>query len=155
MGNPKRKSRKTTREIPFTLIDPVSALQSLLEKLDNKGVIVGGLAASLLGRPRLTVDLDAVVLASVDDLPNLIEAVKNEGIAPRIPDPEVFAHKNWVLLLRHEISGINIDISLGILPFEEEMVERGLVVKIGEFHLRLPTPEDLIIMKAITHRSRI
>ena len=43
---------------------------------------------------------------------------------------------------------------MGILPFEYEMVERSRVVEVGTIRLRLPTPEDLIIMKAIAHRPK-
>ena len=49
---------------------------------------------------------------------------------------------------------MDIDLSLGILPFEVEMVERSNMVEIGSIKLRLPTPEDLIIMKAIAHRPK-
>jgi len=154
MGNPKRKSRKITPIIPTTLLDPLEALQHLLERFKNQGVIIGGVAASLLGRPRLTVDIDAVILLSIDDLPKLIEAAGKEGMTTRISDGEAFARKNRVLLLQHDNSGIYIDISLGILPFESEMVERGQEFNLGDLQVRLPTPEDLIIMKAIAHRSK-
>jgi predicted nucleotidyltransferase len=154
MGKAKRKSRQPKPINPPTLIDPLEALQHLLERFGNRGVIIGGVAASLLGQPRLTVDLDAVILLSIDDLPKLIEAAKQEGIIARISDIEAFARKNRVLLLQHESSGINIDISLGILPFETEMVERGQEFNLGGLHVRLPTPEDLIITKAIAHRSK-
>jgi hypothetical protein len=33
-------------------------------------------------------------------------------------------------------------------------VERGQYVAIGKLIVRLPTPEDLIIMKAMAHRSK-
>jgi predicted nucleotidyltransferase len=117
-------------------------------------VIIGGIAASLLGQPRLTVNLNAVILLNTNDLPKLIEAAAIEGMVTRIADAEAFAQNNRVLLLRHEPSGINIDISLGILPFEVEMILRGHEISIGGIQLRLSTPEDLIIMKAIAHRSK-
>ena len=44
------------------------------------------------------------------------------------------------------------DISLGILHFEEEMVERGSIKTFADLSIRLPAPGDLIIMKAIAHR---
>jgi Nucleotidyl transferase of unknown function (DUF2204) len=154
MGKAKRKGKVDRTVIPLTLVDPLSALQHLIERFDNQGVIIGGIAASLLGEPRLTVDLDAVIIVSIGDLPKLIIAANNEGMTTRIKDAEVFARKNRVLLLQHKSSGINIDISLGILPFELEMIERGQDVYIGEIRVRLPTPEDLIIMKAIAHRSK-
>jgi predicted nucleotidyltransferase len=34
------------------------------------------------------------------------------------------------------------------------MVERSKVVKVGMIRLRLPTPEALIIMKAVAHRPK-
>jgi predicted nucleotidyltransferase len=43
---------------------------------------------------------------------------------------------------------------LGVLPFEIEMVERSKEFEIGPIRLRLPTPEDLIILKAVAHRPK-
>ena len=57
------------------------------------------------------------------------------------------------MLLRHIISGTDIDISLGILPFEVEMVERSCLIEVGTVLIRLPTPENLIIMKAIAIKN--
>ncbi len=79
---------------------------------------------------------------------------KEQGIESRIENADSFARKNRVLLLRHNSSRVNIDISLGILPFEEETVERSIIQNIGTLAIRLPTPEDLIIMKAVAHRPK-
>ena len=38
--------------------------------------------------------------------------------------------------------------------FEQEMVERGSTKSFSNLSIRLPTPEDLIIMKAIAHRPK-
>lgn len=133
---------------------PLAALQRLLSRFDERGVVIGGVAIGFLGKPRMTVDIDAMFLLSVNDLPELLHAAKVEGIEPRIESAEAFARKNRVLLLRHVESGINIDISLGVLPFEEEMVERSTIHKIGSLSVRLPTPEDMIILKAVAHRPK-
>ena len=154
MGKAKRKSHQPAPESVIPLLAPLQALQNLLSQFNDRGVIVGGIAASLLGTPRFTVDLDAVFLLDLEELPNLLLAAALQGIEPRISDAIAFARKNRVLLLRHTISGTDIDISLGILPFEIEMVERSTVVEIGSIKLRLPTPEDLIIMKAVAHRPK-
>jgi hypothetical protein len=136
------------------LLAPLAALQRLLARFDNQGVIIGGVAASLLGKPRLTADIDAVFLLSVKDIPLLIEAAEQEGLAPRITDAQDFARHNRVLLLRHEESGINVDISLGVLPIETEAVRRSQIHQIGPLAIRLPTPEDLIVFKAVAHRPQ-
>jgi hypothetical protein len=154
MGRTKREGSQSTPSGITPLLEPLTALQRLLERFDNQGVIIGGIAASLLGKPRFTADLDAVILLSIDNLPKLLDAACKEGITPRIADAEAFARKNRVLLLRHQASGTNIDLSLGILPFETEMVARSQKHSIGDLDLRLPTPEDLIILKAVAHRPK-
>ena len=136
------------------LLEPLAALQRLIDRFQEKGIVIGGIAASLLGRPRLTADLDAMLLLSIEDLPDLTKAAKEEGLLSRIRDAESFARRNRVLLLRHQPSGTNVDISLGMLPFEVEAVERSVLHPIGSISVRLPTPEDLIIFKAVAHRPK-
>jgi len=132
----------------------IEATQRLLSKSDNRGVIIGGIAVGFLGRPRLTEDVDAMILLSTQDIPVFLEAAKNENIRPRIPNAEEFARKNRVLLLQHIPTETNIDISLGIMPFEEEIIDRSIVQSTSTLSVRLPSPEDLIIMKAVAHRPK-
>jgi hypothetical protein len=131
----------------------IQATQRLLVKFNNRGVIIGGIAVGFLGKPRFTEDVDAMFLLSIQDIPEFLEAARHEDIQPRSPDAAEFARKSRVLLLKHVPTEINIDISLGILPFEEEMVARGVVQSAGTLSIRLPTPEDLIIMKAIARKT--
>jgi len=153
MGKTQRKRSANQPELtPF--LRPLQAVQGLLDAFDKQGVIIGGIAVSLLATPRFTADIDAVLLVKLDDLPRLLGAAEALGIQPRIPDAQAFARRNRVLLLRHTATEVDIDISLGVLPFEAEMVERSQRVKVGELELRLPTPEDLIVLKAVAHRPK-
>lgn len=136
------------------LLSPITAVQKLIEHFDNQGIVIGGVAASILGKPRLTADADAMLLLSVDDIPQLIELANQVGLTPRLPDVVEFAQRSRVVLLRHQATGINVDISLGLLPFEIEAVERSQKHQIGTISVRLPTPEDLIILKAVAHRPK-
>ena len=79
------------------LLAPISSLQRLLERLGGRGVILGGVATGFHGKPRFTVDVDAMVLASVNDIPQLLLFAKEEGIEPRIENVDGFARKNRVL----------------------------------------------------------
>ena len=140
MGKAKRKNDQPAPESVTPLLAPLQALQNLLTAFNDRGVIIGGIAASLLGTPRYTADLDPVFLLSISDIPRLLQAASTQGIEPRTSDVEDFARKNRVLLLRHVASGTNIDLYLGILPFEIEVVERSTAVEVGPIKLRLPTP---------------
>lgn len=136
------------------LLGPLSVLKRLLEKYRCQWMVIGGVAASLLGKPRFTADVDAVALIEDKELPNLLKVAKCLGFKARIKDAVKFAQQNRVLLLKHIKTGINVDLSLGLLPFEREAVKRSKRFKIGNITFNLPTPEDLIIFKAVAHRHR-
>lgn len=137
------------------LLDALDALQRLLSRFGDQGVIIGGAAVSILGRARFTEDVDAMFLLSIRELPRLLQIAKEEGIEPRVEDAAEFARKTRIVLLRHALTDTSIDISLGALPFEEEMVQRSVLHEVDDtLQLRLPTPEDLVIMKAIAHRPK-
>ena len=135
-------------------IEPLVALQNLLLRFNNRGVIIGGIASSFIGKVRLTADLDVMMLLPTENIEELMQTCESLGILPRIENAAEFGRKSRVLLLRHSASGTNIDISLGNLPFEEELVARSQLKTIGNVSIRLPTPEDLIIMKAVAHRPK-
>src|SRR5262249_39341107 len=86
------------------------------------GIIIGGVAASLLGRPRVTRDLDALVILEPEAWPEFLAKGKEHGFAPRISDAIAFAGRSRMLLLIHEPSQIAVDVSMGLLPFEEQAV---------------------------------
>ena len=118
------------------------------------GVIIGGVAASILGRPRLTRDVDAMVLLDNDAWSGFLNVGKQFGFFPRHPDPIAFAEKKHMILVHHKPSGVDIDISIGMLPFELEVIKNIKWTKISSVKIPLPAPEDLIIMKAVAHRQR-
>jgi hypothetical protein len=95
-----------------------------------------------------------MILLPVERLGELMITARKLGCTPRINDVELFAHKNRVVLLRHKESGINLDISLGLLPFEIAAVAHSSIHIIHKTALRLPSVEDLIVMKAVAHRKK-
>jgi len=136
---------------------PVAPLPDLVEWWRSQnvpGLVIGGLAVSLLGRPRVTRDVDALVLLAEERWGAFMDAGSAFGFLPRQPDALAFAHEARVLLLRHQPTGVDVDVAFGCLPFEEEAVARAEVVEVAGVSVPLPTPEDLIIMKAVAHRDR-
>lgn len=134
--------------------DPLRALLKVLEDEQIPHVVIGGLAVSQLCSPRLTADID--ILTYLDDdtsIPKLIERALASGFSLRIKNAEEFARHNRVLLLIHNPSQIPADVSLGVLPFEREVIERSTRVSAGDLKLPMPSVEDLIILKAVAHRS--
>ena len=118
------------------------------------GTVIGGVAASVRGRPRYTKDVDAVILADDIGWDRALASAARYGLSPRIDDPLGFASRSRMLLLRHDESGTEVDISLGGLPFEREVVERASIVNVKRLRLRITSAEDLVIMKAVARRQK-
>ena len=87
--------------------------------------IIGGLAASLHGKPRVTKDVDVVAIAEQEDWSHLLDQATNWSLRPRIEDALEFAKTTRVLLLVHEPTRIEVELSFGMLPFETELVSRA------------------------------
>ncbi len=117
-------------------------------------VLIGGMAVSLMGRPRVTQDVD--VLASVEEENWAAFAASGGqfGLVPRLADPAAFARDTRVLPMRHETSGIDVDIVLAGMPLEEDIIAGGHPVAVGDDTVRLPRTEDLVIMKAVARRPK-
>ena len=116
--------------------------------------LIGGVAVSLTAQPRLTNDVDAVIWLDRPQWESLIAAGVVHGFHPRISNVIEFAERARVLLLTHTPTAINVDISFGALPFEKEMIDRAQPLDLRGTLLRISTPEDLVIMKAVAHRPK-
>jgi predicted nucleotidyltransferase len=136
------------------LVAAIDAAQRWLDDHDVASAVVGGVAASMHGRPRTTKDVDLVALFDLDDCAGLLEAAARYGIEPRHADAVEFARVTRVLLLRHAPSGVELDVSVGALPFERELVESSVVMEVTGLRFRVARPEDIIIMKALALRPR-
>ena len=101
------------------LLDALNDLTRWLAAAHVHGAVIGGVAASLRGRPRLTRDVDVLVSVAEPHWGELLEHGAQFGLVPRLAEAIAFAHSARVLLLRHEPSGVDVDVILGALPFEE------------------------------------
>src|SRR3989344_2885954 len=109
-----------------------------------RGLVIGGVALAFLGRPRLTKDIDALVMVNLDDVESFLKSGRHYSFVPRISDPIAFAKKNRVLLLKHTRTKLPIDISLGALSLVNPRVDLRRIRKwVKEFAKVLEMPELL------------
>lgn len=136
------------------LLNALSDLMNWFETEHINGMVIGGVAASLLGRPRLTRDVDILIQLEEDGWSDFISQGAQYGFFPRIRDPLEFARESRVLLLQHGPTHIDIDVAFAALPFEEKSILNATDVEIKGLTVRLPKPDDLIIMKAVAARPK-
>jgi hypothetical protein len=114
---------------------------------------IGGLAMLTWGDPRQTRDADLVLLTQLQNE----ESYVNELLAhfqPRVDNAIEFSLRARVVLLT-TASGIPIDISLGGLGFEENLIRRATPFEyLPGVKLITASADDLIVMKAFAGRTK-
>jgi hypothetical protein len=116
-------------------------------------VLIRGIALQWWGEPRFTRDVDITILVNSGKEESAIKRILS-AFTPRISDALEFALKNRVCLVRSR-DGYDIDISLGIPGYEEEVMRRAAQCRLRKGHaVRICSAEDLIIHKAVAGRPQ-
>lgn len=115
--------------------------------------LIGGLAVQRWGEPRFTRDADLTLLTGFGGEERYVRLLLGH-FSSRVADGMDFALRARVALLRSS-QGVDLDVALGALPFEERSIERSSVHEFAPGCI-LPTcsAEDLIVHKAFAGRER-
>ncbi len=135
------------------LIEAALELHDFLTRHAIPYAVIGGVAVQVWGQPRLTLDLDLTVLMPPEGIAGFVHLLL-QHFPSRVPDPVAFARRTRVLLIRAS-NGCNVDISLGVPGYEEEVIQRAVDYEVAPGRtIRLCSPEDLIIHKAVAGRPQ-
>ncbi|MEZ0391324.1 MAG: nucleotidyltransferase [Pseudobdellovibrionaceae bacterium] len=124
-----------------------AALFATLDALEEKKVdyaLIGGVAASGLGRPRPTQDIDLFVRP--EDADALLEVLKEYGFETNRFNP------SWIFKAYKE--NVLIDIifrSEGGFYFDDEMKDHSVLVNYHGRQVKMVSPEDFILIKCAVH----
>lgn len=116
IAGPGSIGRSMPEGVPAAFIRVLTDLTAWFADAHVSAMVVGGVAVSILGRPRATRDIDVLTTLSDDRWAEALSSAARHGIAARVASPLEFARRTRVLLLRHEESGIDVDIILGGFP---------------------------------------
>ena len=133
----------------------VELLRALRPVLAGYGrwYLFGAQAATILGVPRLSADVDVTLKLDKDNAGDLIEALRAAGFGTRIDDPE-FVRRTRVLPLVHESTGLPLDIVLAGSGLEDEFLARARLVDVGGVEVPVISAEDLVIAKVLAGRPK-
>lgn len=135
------------------LIEAALELHEFLTRHAVPYAIIGGVAVQAWGEPRLTIDLDLTVLTPPEGTEAFVRMILQQ-FAPRVSDPVEFARRTRVVLIQAS-NGCNVDISLGIPGYEEEVIRRAMDHEVAPGKtVRLCSAEDLVIHKAVAGRPQ-
>jgi hypothetical protein len=157
MTRSRRSGRRYVIDSSPTPDSLLLAAQDLALALANLGLthtIIGGVAVSLLAQPRHTEDLDALIVFDTGAAESLLEVLAAHGFKARFRDMADLAIRARMVTVLHEASGTVVDIALGCMPFEEEVLQRSSPHQSSGVTVQLPTPEDLVVLKAAANRPK-
>lgn len=124
--------------------DMLAHLGKILDELPEY-VIIGGMAATLLGAPRTTVDVDVVLMLSPEEAERVIKLCEQHGFRP---GPEAAAKLNDGRPTKFTFSRrFSVDIRLASFSIDQAAIRRAQVIPLFGYPLRIATPEDLIVYK--------
>jgi len=135
------------------LLVAASRIQDSLVEHGWRFCFIGGVAVQRWGNPRFTHDIDLTLLTGFGHEEKFVDALLRE-LEPRRTDARAFAVQNRVLLARTR-NGVDVDIALGALPFEERSVARATLWTVRDsLALTTCSAEDLVIHKVFAGRGR-
>lgn len=124
-------------------------LKEATAALDAAGVpyvVMGGVVAAVFARPRTTDDIDLFV--KPEDAAGALEVLRAAGFAVEEHDP-MWLYKAWR-------DGVLVDVifrSAGDVYLDDEMLARAVVREWRGTQLRMISPEDLLVIKAVATRE--
>jgi hypothetical protein len=151
----KVQHREAAAEAAFATV-----LREAVQTMDTAGfpyLVLGGLASSLVGRPRWTHDID--LLVRPDDARDVLEVFRAAGFTTEETDPvwiyKAFKDDVMVDIIFMVMGGIYLDDEMRTRSIERDYIPSpsGGGQGGGVLRLRIPSAEDQIVIKAIVHRE--
>jgi hypothetical protein len=132
------------------IVIALDSVTKLFTKMDVAYMIFGGIANSIYGNPRQTFDIDIKLILETDVGPFLKELSRIGKILPE--DPIKFVSETNVIPV--DIHAVRVDLVVAELSFEKEAIRRSRFMNFLGVEIKVCTPEDLVIQKAISIREK-
>ncbi|MBI4286915.1 MAG: nucleotidyltransferase [Chloroflexi bacterium] len=108
-------------------------------------VIIGGIAASIWGRPRMTLDADIVIVVPLETLADLLDSLGKRGFQVT---PNTLKKLKAMLpsKLRYE-KRLSVDLRVASYSLDKKAIERAVTVTIFDNRLPVASTEDTVVYK--------
>jgi len=137
----------------------VYQLKQIDKFLSGMGVeyaVVGGIAVSIYGEPRLTMDIDVNVMLESGKVADFLKKAKKYGFSPVPSRIKNFIRKTGVIPMKFSKSrneGL-CDFIIAQNPLERAAIRRARLKKISSVNVKIARAEDIVIHKILSDRPR-
>jgi hypothetical protein len=123
----------------------------LLKETKTPYLLIGGLAASLLGEARVTNDADFIIVINDEKLKTFLKKAKEKGF--KFPEKKLWEVFSLRGLFRLFCEGLHVDFIRASTELEKEAFKRKKKTKLFRRIISIPSPEDMILFKTIPGRE--
>ncbi len=127
-------------------------ITTILDEMQVPYTLIGGLAVSLWGEPRATLDVDLSLWIEPANFETTVSALCARLAAlPR--NALAFATETRVLPVI-SAAGVRVDLVLAALDAERQAISRAMPKQVGGKTVMVSSVEDLVLMKLISEREK-
>jgi hypothetical protein len=120
-----------------------------LKKLKIDYMIIGGQAVLPPGEPGMSKDIGFSLAIDTDQLPDVLNLLKELKLRVLMDNPDDFSKKIKVLPVIENTSGIRVDFIFASSEYDKIAISRAVSVRFGKVAVKFASVEDLIIHKII------
>ncbi|MBA3052169.1 nucleotidyl transferase AbiEii/AbiGii toxin family protein [bacterium] len=124
---------------------------SILKKNKIPYLVIGGLAAGVLGKPRFTEDADFLIFIPRSKAKKLLKTLRGQGFNFDRKEAE-----NTIIargVFRVSLGAYHADFIINTIKIGKAALKRAFDVKLFGKKVKFPSPEDLILFKLIAGRE--
>lgn len=135
------------------LLESLALLQKRLREARIPSAVIGGVALSVWGEPRMTRDVDVKVSVGRDEAIRLLDALGDEYIA--LSDDPLQTLSHFGFLFVKDRWDTRLDLLLAETEFDREVIRRAYALEVVPgVVVDVCSAEDLVIYKLISTRLR-
>lgn len=123
---------------------------SFLETNNYDYLVIGGIAAAVLGYPRLTEDVDICIFIKRSAVKKFLTRVKKLGFL--FDEKKTLERIKETGTFQINYQELHIDFLIASTQFERSALIRKRRIKVYDTFSNFPTPEDMILFKIIPGR---
>ena len=115
-------------------------------------IVIGGIAASIIGEPRITADVDVDIVLDDEEVPGFLDKALEAGFDVHVKKCIESARRTGVFQI--SLGNYHIDFIIASTDLETQACQRSRKIRLHGVNAFFPSPEDLILLKIIPGRDK-
>ncbi len=136
----------------MALVDAYKKVVRFLNRGGYDYIVIGGIAASTIGEPRITADVDVDIVINKEDVPDFLNKVTKAGF--QVPVKKCIESARRVGVFQISFGDYHIDFIIASTDLEAQAFRRRKAIQLHGVKAFFPTPEDLILLKIVPGRDK-